>query len=1106
MKANKIVAALVVCTMMLSTLVVMNQLNVPIVASAQPGVDAWGNATTELTYGIRYNTVAVNTTDWGVSFPSTLYLFYPRYYVVSPGVATNFTWVGPYEVDGYPVRITATGDVDNLNTAGQPITFNRSGMWAFGTSTSPPPAGTSPVGYLWVNTSTNYTLSVNRNSITYGAAEPIEITVNEGGSPVGSMVSVLDPDNNTIYHAYRAAGAVAELESDDFAFAGEYTILAYRDLDIVNSVYYYGDEGGDAYTSAYGMGITVYDYNVVGPFDPPEKNATPVTFTVETGRPVMTLSNTSFYWGFEGRIDVNVTNSTGAGLDNVSAIKIRHGNVYYNESDLNLTIGTYGDPGNYSIEFTPWTSPADPGSWGGTMLINGTWYVVFGEDTNNDGTYEWNTTKSFSITGANPPVRIKMLSHTDGEIPVPEYVYPAGNAPTVNIVFQILGRSLVNDEGRAYYGDDAWEDWKNITVEGDILYPVTETTLTHSTQGTWTAVVTPTKPNGNITITIDWPGDNNGTDSEALEITDGTNVQTSASEFTIGQDFNLTVTVTDPDGDALKYANVTLIWEDLGTILNTTNGNNAAENGLNGEYTFWITEDDQPATAPQNITIAASSYANGEGFWGYATVVLNKNHNMAVNVTPTASYAGDGTLYDVGVTLVGGGNPANAGLTIAIYNETGALVDPQPVGWPITGKYNPVAQEIDLPAGTYHIFAYNATHDSQGNNATFVITAYRVNSSPSVLAWKIDDDANVTFQVSPNVNGTLRLQNMSDTNAANTTLGTTIDIINGVGNIEGINASELGNVTYFFTPDGGSEQPAEGMLRITTATATPTPARIYLNEATTVTVTVTHPATNQPLSGVWVSLDNDKSNSSTVLARIPNGASTNAAGQVQFGLNALGSGNITIFMENETDPDNEFVIIASARSTMTISVASPSVNEGEQFTVSIRQGTALLTNTTVTITFAGQTMTTSNGQATLTAPAVSANLIYPITATADGYTDASTSVTVLNVPQLIVAVLTANVRTGQSFQVAVADDSGSPIIGATVTMNGATATTGSGGVATLTAPNEAGNYTITATFGQYKQATQSVNVGSGGGVPGFELLTLLVAVGIAFLLLRRRRV
>ena len=94
--------------------------------------------------------------------------------------------------------------------------------------------------------------------------------------------------------------------------------------------------------------------------------------------------------------------------------------------------------------------------------------------------------------------------------------------------------------------------------------------------------------------------------------------------------------------------------------------------------------------------------------------------------------------------------------------------------------------------------------------------------------------------------------------------------------------------------------------------------------------------------------------------------------------------------------------------------------------------------------------------------------------------------------------------TGSTFEVVVAKDTGDPVIGATVTFNDKTYTTGAGGVATLTAPTTAGEYTITASFGTFTDATGTVTV-KAGGTPGFEVLTLLVAIGVAFILLRRRR-
>ena len=62
-----------------------------------------------------------------------------------------------------------------------------------------------------------------------------------------------------------------------------------------------------------------------------------------------------------------------------------------------------------------------------------------------------------------------------------------------------------------------------------------------------------------------------------------------------------------------------------------------------------------------------------------------------------------------------------------------------------------------------------------------------------------------------------------------------------------------------------------------------------------------------------------------------------------------------------------------------------------------------------------------------------------------------------------------------------------------------------GGVVTITAPSTEGSYPVTATFPGYDAVSATVTVAKGGGIPGFELLTLIAAIGVAFLLLRRRR-
>jgi hypothetical protein len=103
----------------------------------------------------------------------------------------------------------------------------------------------------------------------------------------------------------------------------------------------------------------------------------------------------------------------------------------------------------------------------------------------------------------------------------------------------------------------------------------------------------------------------------------------------------------------------------------------------------------------------------------------------------------------------------------------------------------------------------------------------------------------------------------------------------------------------------------------------------------------------------------------------------------------------------------------------------------------------------------------------------------------------------------VIAPSTAS--TGSTFQVVVADDAGSAIIGATVTLDGTTYTSGANGIATLTAPSTAGTYTITASKTNFVTSDPVTITVEEKGIPGFELLALIAAIGVAFILLRRRR-
>jgi hypothetical protein len=199
------------------------------------------------------------------------------------------------------------------------------------------------------------------------------------------MIAIMGPDNSTIYHKWRATGVTEaiEIEAANFSMAGDYTIKAYKDFDTQNSTYYYPDEyytpGGitENYSEYYGSNFTgyfpthpeysgdVYNYTYMGPWDPPEKNADELTFTVETGKPNILLTNTSIYWGFSTQIDINVTDDDGNGIAvNKEAIKLKKGSLYTDLAFINSTgLGNYTlvvpryDPTNTS--HTGWQNLSD---------------------------------------------------------------------------------------------------------------------------------------------------------------------------------------------------------------------------------------------------------------------------------------------------------------------------------------------------------------------------------------------------------------------------------------------------------------------------------------------------------------------------------------------------------------------------------------------------------------------------------------------------------------------------------------------------------------------------------------------------------------------------
>jgi hypothetical protein len=338
----------------------------------------------------------------------------------------------------------------------------------------------------------------------------------------------------------------------------------------------------------------------------------------------------------------------------------------------------------------------------------------------------------------------------------------------------------------------------------------------------------------------------------------------------------------------------------------------------------------------------------------------------------------------------------------------------------------------------------------------------------------------------------------SDT-GGNTSMQKTVT--NGVCTINNITANYLTaslskrNITFYFKSKtaGSAWARTEGLVPVTIATVTPTPGAIAYNEPAFLEILVTARGTVLPDVLINISIPGLSGEMS---------ARSDAEGKVFMAFTPPTTGDIDIEVENRTSDTK--VRVTSWKLYLDTDTQT---NEQESFTVTVRNNSAtgaVIEGATVLFNRVTQT-TDSSGQATFTAPSITANKDIVTTAIKDGYADDSAVVTVVNVPKLVIVPPSGEITTTSSFDITIADDAGSSIVGATVTFNGNTYTSGAQGLVTLTAPETEGTYTITATKAEFKDADAITFDIKAGGIPGFELLTLVAAIGVALILLRRRR-
>ena len=291
------------------------------------------------------------------------------------------------------------------------------------------------------------------------------------------------------------------------------------------------------------------------------------------------------------------------------------------------------------------------------------------------------------------------------------------------------------------------------------------------------------------------------------------------------------------------------------------------------------------------------------------------------------------------------------------------------------------------------------------------------------------------------------------------------------------------------------------------------PDTVYIGQSNDVMITATD-TNGDPIYGINLTF---VSSVPGILSAQPDPVMTNADGIVELSVSPQASGKLNVTMARDLEYEDgqlnwtnavvtdTYVTVTSIKA-MKISVSKSPIYQGETLTVTVTAANNALSG--VDVTFAEETVQTdSNGEATFTGPDPGIeSAIYTITAEKAGYTTAEKSITVIKVYTIQLVGPSTAPAPGEDFTVSVIVN-GNALAGATVEFNGETYTSNARGEITLTAPDSAGSYTVSASYGNYEDGTVTINVeeGEADGVPGFELFTLVAALGVAFILLRRRR-
>jgi len=591
-------------------------------------------------------------------------------------------------------------------------------------------------------------------------------------------------------------------------------------------------------------------------------------------------------------------------------------------------------------------------------------------------------------------------------------------------------------------------------------------------------------------------------------------------EIPVETEEKITATVTNG-----QYAEVHVTYFDEDWVfiscLNDSVGDNTAGNGLNGIFEFDITADDIDEGVGY-IVVAASAGAN----YMYDLVEVVPVHDLDLQIiSPTNAtdkkltvgieHTYELKIYDAGTLMTDIGEVIGEILdeddevlqTVEFTEKTGSV-------WKIQ-DWEP------WYAGSLVITATNDTGvNEHDGNVTLDIGLATISYSPGSATAGIDEE-DLEINVSGiNANGdplpegtTLYLNVEDDFSLVLDDDSITLDedstgsfTITTVGdNATVINATLLD----YFDEDLNANK-TNGVFIVDYPDFTVTPSEIYINYPTEITITAKDNEGN-PLEGINLTLT---PSSGGVLSVQPDPVETDENGMVTLSVSPQASGkiNVTIARNVEYNANgtltwdnavitNTYLTVTGIK-TMVLTVSKSPIYQGETLTVTVNYGATPISDVDVTLgTVTAKTGTDGTVQFTIPDPGVD-YAIMKVIAKKTGYISVSEDITVLKKWTISISG-PSEVNTEASFTVTVVAK-GSGLAGATVTLQSQTKTTDNDGKATFTAPATEGPITLTATYENYQSGTLTITVKK-ATTPGFELLTLIVALGVAFVLLKRRK-